>query len=633
MRKFPCSLAAVAGMAAILALAGPSEVAGQELRESLQIAVAAASDPTTLRRFDALVETLTTGGELVLASSRPDAQLPGRTHEYFQQFHEGVPVYGAGVSRQQAGGDTVSLFGTIETGIELDPLPRFQSVEALELIEQQADAGPLTNVLPDLVILKVPSGRHVLAYRATMRDLRTYFLDAHSGFIAHDESLVREQTVGAGNGILGQRKKLSTSQAGGSYEAYDRLRPAEIITLDLRYDFERFFRLLLGDLVWASSDVASDADNAWSDPAVVDGHAYIGFTYDYFATRQGWHGADGKNGRIFSMVNVAPGFDNAFFASPPVGPEGLGVFAFGEAENGTPIVSADTIAHELMHGVTFHSVLQRTGMPLLDSYWSIPGPSSFTLAEPSRFVLQAGVHECGQSYTWDHPAMEEWIGRRFQFVCDEEGRFELIANEGGAINEAWSDMFGTAVEFMVHEPPQGPLRADYEFGEDTPPAIRSLARPGSIALEGTVGSLTYPDEQSGMVRFLVGEFEDNERNFFSPFGSVDGENIIWLGSFFYDGVHWNSTVLGHAFYLAIEGGMNETTGLTVQGLGGERRHDIEQVFFRAMTELMPPETNVEIAALVVRVAALDLFGPGSDVFGAVHQALNAVGLGLDESDE
>ena len=171
MRKFPCSLAAVAGMAAILALAGPSEVAGQELRESLQIAVAAASDPTTLRRFDALVETLTTGGELVLASSRPDAQLPGRTHEYFQQFHEGVPVYGAGVSRQQAGGDTVSLFGTIETGIELDPLPRFQSVEALELIEQQTDAGPLTNVLPDLVILKVPSGRHVLAYRATMRDL------------------------------------------------------------------------------------------------------------------------------------------------------------------------------------------------------------------------------------------------------------------------------------------------------------------------------------------------------------------------------------------------------------------------------------------------------------------------------
>ena len=366
---------------------------------------------------------------------------------------------------------------------------------------------------------------------------------------------------------------------------------------------------------------------------MVDGHAYIGFTYDYFATRQGWHGADGKNGRIFSMVNIARGFDNALFVYPPAGPEGLGLFAFGEAEDGPPIVSADTIAHELMHGVTYHSVLQRTSMPLLDSYFYIPGPSSFTLDEPSRFVLQAGVHKCGQSYTWDHPAMEEFIGRKFQFVCDEDGRFRLIANEGGAINEAWSDMFGTAVEFMVHEPAQGPLRADYELGEDTPPAIRSMARPGSIELQGTAGSLTYPDAESDMVRFLVGKFEDDKRNFFSPFGSLDGENIIWIGSLGYDGVHWNSTVLSHAFYLAIEGGTHETTGLTVQGVGGERRHEIEQVFFRAMTELMPPETNVEIAALVVRVAALDLFGVGSDVFGAVHQALNAVGLGLDESDE
>ena len=114
----------------------------------------------------------------MLASSRPDAQLQGRTQQFFQQYHEGVPVYGAGVSRQQAGGATVSILGAIETGIELDPQPRFQSVEALKLLEQQTGAGALANALPELVILQIPSGRYVLAYRATMRDLRTYFLDA-----------------------------------------------------------------------------------------------------------------------------------------------------------------------------------------------------------------------------------------------------------------------------------------------------------------------------------------------------------------------------------------------------------------------------------------------------------------------
>ena len=620
------------GAVVFLALSGPAEVRGQELRGPLEIGAAASTGMSSLRRFDALVETLAAGGELVLASSRPDAQLRGRTQQFLQQYHEGVPVLGAGVSRQLAGGATVSLLGTVETGIELDPRPRFQSAEALELLEQQTGVGVLANALPELVIVQVPSGRHVLAYRATMRDLRTYYLDAHGGFIAHDVSAVKEQNVGAGNGILGQRKKLSTSQSGGTYQAYDRLRPAEIITLDLRYDTERVEALLVGDAVWASTDVASDADNTWTDPAVVDAHAYVGLMYDYLATRQGWNGVDGKYGQIFSMVNIERGLFNAFFAPPPFGPEGLGVFAFGEAEDGPPVVSADVVAHELMHAVTYHSTEQRTGTPLLDSYWSIPGPASFTLEEPSRFVLQAGVHECGQSYTWDHPLREEFIGRKFKFLC-RDGRFELIANEGGAIHESWSDMFGTAVEFMVHEPAQGPLRADYVLGEDTPPALRSLARPRTITLAGDRIPIPHPDAARDMIRFLVGVFEDNGRGFFSPFISVDGENILFVPSVFYDGVHWNSTILSHAFYLAIEGGTHETTGLTVSGVGGDRRHDVERVFFRAMTELIPPQVNLPIAALAVRIAALDLFGAGSDVFSAVHQALNVVGLEIDAGDE
>ena len=352
----------------------------------------------------------------------------------------------------------------------------------------------------------------MLAYRAAMRDLRTYFLDAHSGSIAHDESMVHEQVVGSGPGIRGQQRKISTSQAGGRFEAIDRLRPAEIVTLDLRDNEDHMFDLISREAVWAPGDVASDADNVWGDPAVVDGHAYVGFTYDYLATRQGWRGMDGRDGRIFSMVNIGQDTGNAFFFYPPAGPEGRGVLGFGDEMDGTPVTTADTVAHEFMHAVTHHAVERRTGVPLLDTYRVILGPSRFELAEPSGIGLPAGVHECGQSYTWKHPTVEEWIGRKYGFVC-REGRFALSANEGGAVNEAWSDMFGTAVEFMVHEPPQGPLRADYEIGEDTPPAIRSLERPRSITLGGDAIPIPYPDVESGMVRFLVGEFEDNKTDF------------------------------------------------------------------------------------------------------------------------
>ena len=616
------------GLAATLALALPPELSGQELRGPLEISEAASADAASLRRFNAIVEGLADGGELVLASSRPDSQLQGRTQQFFQQQHEGVPVLGAGVSRQLAGAAAVSLLGTIETGIELDPQPRFQSAEALELLESQTGVGTVGSALPELVIVQVPDGRYVLAYQATMRDLRTYYLDAHSGLIAHDVSAGREQTVGAGNGILGQRKKLSTSQAGGTYQAYDRLRPAEIITLDLRYDLEHWVRLLARNVEWAQGDVASNADNAWTDPAVVDAHAYAGLTYDYLAARQDWHGVDGRNSRIFSMVNIERGFHNALYLSPPFGPDGLGVVAFGEAEDGQPIASADTVAHELMHGVTHHSTEQRTGVPLLDSYWPIAGPSSFTLDEPSEFGVPAGVHECGQSYTWHGSAGDDdFSGERFRFLC-REGRFVLVANEGGALHESWSDMFAAAVEFMVHEPPQGPLRADYTMGEDIPPAIRSLERPRSINLAGDLIPVPHPDAASGMVRFPVMVFEHNGASFIGPLISAGGETMFPLprALLLYDGVHWNSTIMSHAFYLAIEGGRHETRGMAVQGVGPGRRHDVERVFFRAMAELMPPRANLAIAAQAVRIAAADLFGAGSDVFSAVHQALSAVGL-------
>ena len=78
------------------------------------------------------------------------------------------------------------------------------------------------------------------------------------------------------------------------------------------------------------------------------------------------------------------------------------------------------------------------------------------------------------------------------------------------------------------------------------------------------------------------------------------------------GVHWNSTILSHAFYLAIEGGQNRTTGRTVQGVGGANRHDVERAFFRAMTHLMPARTTFPLTAAVIRQSAVDLFGTDAE---------------------
>ena len=89
--------------------------------------------------------------------------------------------------------------------------------------------------------------------------------------------------------------------------------------------------------------------------------------------------------------------------------------------------------------------------------------------------------------------------------------------------------------------------------------------------------------------------------------------------------HWNSLILSHAFYLAIEGGTHRTSGMTVEGGGEENRAEMEAIFFRAMRDLMPAMASLPIAAAVIRQSAADL-DPGGDAQRAVDQALRAVGL-------
>lgn len=90
-----------------------------------------------------------------------------------------------------------------------------------------------------------------------------------------------------------------------------------------------------------------------------------------------------------------------------------------------------------------------------------------------------------------------------------------------------------------------------------------------------------------------------------------GDQLMVLPTSDSGGVHLNATIWSHAFYLAIEGGRNATSGMTVQGVGAANRAQIERVFFRAMTLLMPNVPASSVAASVVLRAAVDLYGANS----------------------
>ena len=626
MRTAPRFVAASA-FTGIAILAGGRDAATQQ-PGVVSVAAGHAVSVDALRRWDATVDRMAQTGDVVVVSRLGDRTLEDRTHEYLAQTFAGIPVHGGGISRQlDTAGVTVSLFGTLHRDIDVDTAPALSGAEVAALLEEMHGGEILAGGNPSLGILPRPDGSYALAYLVAMSDGYFYFADADDGRILHRLNAVREQsTVGAGTGSQGNRQKLSTTQADGRFQAHDRMRPAELVTLDLRFNFLRYSRLLIdhliddmppGEPIWTADDYATDADNDWDDPAVVDAHAYTGWTYDYFSARHDWEGIDGANGRTISMVNMAVA--NAFFAAPPFGPEGTGVFGYGRFTDETseePFTPLDVVGHELMHGVTHFSVSERTGFEfgLVTDFPASArlGPQSFTTRSgrtytcntarfPGLVLTPDGFLDIGLVPAW----------------C-VDGRFLLASSQGNAINEGYSDIFGESLGFFYED--EG-VSADYLVGGDFKEGpLRSMVDPKSVR-DGF-----YPDFYRDRYEFAL-TLDETLGPDYSGFVFVDGEYFGHFSddSFGYGGSHWNSLILSHAFYLAIEGGTHATSGVTVEGVGGANRAEMERIFFRAMTDLMPSASALPIAAAVILQSAADL-APGGNAQRAVEQALRAVGL-------
>ncbi len=535
----------------------------QNRNSVLTLATGGLSSLSVLREADSLVDRLGRDGVLRLATSERDPLVPGRTHDRFRQYHDGVPIFGAEVTRQTARGVTVSLFGTLHLGVEVETTPALSRDDATRIIERLGNVRPGGSTPPRLVVLpdRERAGVYRLVYEArafTGTRLMAFFIDASTGDLvwAYNDLKTQQPTlpceqcaVGEGLGVKGDRKKISVTAVAGAFLAQDQLRPADVFTFDMDGDVLRTLDVLDGTAQLFDADLANDADNRWLDGASVDAHVGMGWTYDYFYHRFGREGLNGKNVRMISLVHPVDRADiftasaeiiglyylNAFYCGL-CGPDGVGLVVFGEGLPPNVTIGGqrwnflsgalDVVAHELAHAVT-----------------------DFTSAL-------------------------------------------LYMDESGALNEAFSDVIGVGTEYYAAAFYQGGAGVpDYLLGEDViePGGLRSLADPQRFS---------DPDHYS--LRFL---------------GLADN-----------GGVHTNSLIPGHAYYLAIEGGTNRVSGLTVSGVGAANREQMEQVFYRAFTVLMTRDADFAAARAATIQSARDLYGAGSAAEQAVTQAWTAVGV-------
>jgi Zn-dependent metalloprotease len=325
--------------------------------------LAAAERPTggghrpDARALAARVEGLVRSGAASLSRVQDDPDFPGRRHLRFDRRVGGVRVFGAQLVQQlDADGTTLSVSGSLEEGPSVDVAPALTADRAAREAEGAFPRGAVALGEPELVVLPREQGA-VLAWTLWVRldhRLDRVFVDARAGGVVHRYSDLRtEAAVGLGSGVWGDRKKVSADSGPGGFRAEDRLRPSAIATWDLGFDVAAAGEALTTGRL-PPGLVAADADNDWTDGAIVDAHAYAGWTYDYYYGRHGRRGLDGRDLPVRSVTHFLPrsyGFANAFWdpvSSAAYYGDGDGAYA--------PFSGAlDVVAHELTHAVTQHT--------------------------------------------------------------------------------------------------------------------------------------------------------------------------------------------------------------------------------------------------------------------------------------
>ncbi|HEY3885432.1 MAG TPA: M4 family metallopeptidase [Vicinamibacterales bacterium] len=219
-----------------------------------------------------------------------------------------------------------------------------------------------------------------------------------------------------------------------------------------------------------------------------------------------------------------------------------------------------------------------------NAFYAGNGIVLFGVGLPPGFTLG------GQTWTYTAGALEI-VAHEITHGVTQYTSNLIYLDESGALDEGFSDIMGSSTEFFYEPPGDGPQQADYELGKDVvrPGGIRSMDNP---ALHGD------PDNYSKRSR----DPDDN------------------------GGVHTNACIADQAYYLAIEGGTNRTSGLSVQGVGAANRVEIEKAFYRGFTQLLPSNATFSVARAATIQAARDLYGDGSAPEQAITQAWTAVGV-------
>ncbi|MFD0770252.1 M4 family metallopeptidase [Bacillus sp. CGMCC 1.60114] len=176
------------------------------------------------------------------------------------------------------------------------------------------------------------------------------------------------------------------------------------------------------------------------------------------------------------------------------------------------------------------------------------------------------------------------VGHELTHAVTEKSSNLIYQNESGALNEAFSDVFGTLIEYYDNRNP------DWEIGED-------IYTPGKAG--DALRSMSDP----------------------TKYGDPDHYSKRYTGTSDNGGVHTNSGIINKAAYLLANGGTHY--GVTVNGVGKDK---VGAIYYRANTLYLTESATFSQARAALVQAAADLYGASSAEVTAVKQSYDAVGV-------
>jgi thermolysin len=456
-------------------------------------------------------------------------------HRRYQQTFAGLPVWGGEIIQHVRNGKVESYDGQYFIILQLDPIPRLTRTQALKSLQGILQVTGLEADAQRSELVIFPQNDH--EFRLAYK-LWVRKPDAPR----FSETAIVDATTGAVLLHYSNFKSediiigVGLGQRGDTLKFPTSLSGGQYLMKDSR--IARPFVQQTFDCkhqLPATVYVSSSANNSWPSDNIVNIHTYIGFSYDFYFTKFGLKGPNNAN----MPLNV---FAHAFFVpwdmcdNAEWNPDGV-------------------------YGM---------GLYFYDPYRS---------GRDFGAAIDVIAHELSHAVT-DYHANFEYYG------------------ESGALHESFSDIMGTAVEFMFQPEGTGYNRADWYCAEDanSPFSYSKCRCQQNPNVNSQLDSPWYPDP-AHLSQQIKTQADSG-------------------------GVHLNCTIYPHVFYLLAHGGTNPVSGMSVTAVGLE---SATKIFYDAFINRSTNKTDFLGIANALYVSSYDLYGASSNEFAQMKQALRAIG--------